>query len=126
MAVGFGAVHPDSASEGGLIYIAKLLAPRRLLRTTSFEKPAIIRDGKRALANGACRLIGAVTRLRYRVEKGAVVADLTGGHEEAQRASVRIGKGMQFGVHASFGAIDQTAETSFSTCRLDAVRCAFK
>jgi hypothetical protein len=39
MAVGFDAVHTDPASKGGLIYIAKLLAPRRLLRKASFEKP---------------------------------------------------------------------------------------
>ncbi len=42
MAVGFGAVHPNSASKDGLIHIAKLLALSRLLRTASFEKPAII------------------------------------------------------------------------------------
>lgn len=42
MAIGFGAVHPNSASKGGLIYIAKLLAPGRHLITTGFEKPAII------------------------------------------------------------------------------------
>ncbi|RYY09772.1 MAG: nuclear transport factor 2 family protein [Alphaproteobacteria bacterium] len=54
MAIGFGVVHPNSASEGRLIYLAKLLAPCRLLRTAGFEKPAIIpihhpnRDGRGA------------------------------------------------------------------------------
>ena len=40
MAVGFGAVHPDPNSKGGLIYIAKLAG--RHLRTASFEMPSII------------------------------------------------------------------------------------
>ena len=42
MAVGFGAVHPDPTSKGGLIYTAKRLASGRLLRTTSlpaWQKP---------------------------------------------------------------------------------------
>lgn len=42
MAVGFGAVHPDPTSKGGLIYTANLLASGRLLRTTSlpaWQKP---------------------------------------------------------------------------------------
>lgn len=42
MAVGFGSVHPDPASKGKLIHIAKLLARGSLLRTSSFEKTAII------------------------------------------------------------------------------------
>lgn len=35
-----------------------------------------------------------------------VVADLASGHEEAQRAPVRVGDGMKFGVHATFRAPD--------------------
>lgn len=42
MAVSFGAVHPDPASKGGLIYTAKLLASGRLLGTAGFEKPPVI------------------------------------------------------------------------------------
>lgn len=43
MAVGFGAVHPDPTSKGGLIYTAKLLASGRFLKTTSlpaWQKPS--------------------------------------------------------------------------------------
>ena len=55
-----------------------------------------------------------------------VVADLARRHEEAQRAAVRIGDGMELGVHAAFGAADQAAEVPFFTRRLDAVRCALR
>jgi hypothetical protein len=55
-----------------------------------------------------------------------VVADLPGGHEEAQRPLIRIADGVQFGVHAAFRAADQAAEIPFFTRRLDAVRCAFR
>src|SRR3546814_6867239 len=55
-----------------------------------------------------------------------VVADLPGGHEEAQGAAVRIGDGVKLRVHAAFGASDQPAKTPFLTRRLDAVRCAFR
>ena len=55
-----------------------------------------------------------------------VVADLTGGHEEAQGATVRVGDGMELGVHAAFRASDQAAEIPLFTRRLDAVRCAFR
>jgi hypothetical protein len=51
---------------------------------------------------------------------------LAGGHEEAQWAAVRIGDGVELGVHATFGAPDQTAEISLFTRRLDAVRCVFR
>src|SRR3546814_17727788 len=51
-----------------------------------------------------------------------VVADLPGGHEEAQGAAVRIGDGVKLRVHAAFGASDQPAKTPFLTRRLDAVR----
>jgi hypothetical protein len=36
-----------------------------------------------------------------------VVADLPGGHEEAQGPPVCIADGVQLGVHATFGAADQ-------------------
>src|SRR3546814_5413301 len=55
-----------------------------------------------------------------------VVADLPGGHEEAQGAAVRIGDGVKLRVHAAFGVSDQPAKTPFLTRRLDAVRCAFR
>src|SRR3546814_589837 len=42
-----------------------------------------------------------------------VVADLPGGHEEAQGAAVRIGDGVKLRVHAAFGASDQPAKTPF-------------
>lgn len=41
MAVGFGAVHPDAASKGGLICTAKLIVPGGFLKMMSFEKPVI-------------------------------------------------------------------------------------
>lgn len=55
-----------------------------------------------------------------------VVADLASGHEEAQGAAVRVGNGMELGVHAAFGAPYQAAEIPLFTRRLDAVRCAFR
>ena len=68
-------------------------------------------------------------RLGQLVQQGCragVVADLACGHEEAQRATVRIGNGMELGVHAAFGAAYQAPEIPFFTARLDAVRCAFR
>lgn len=35
-----------------------------------------------------------------------VVANLPGRHEKVQGAAVRMGDGMEFGVHAAFGASD--------------------
>ena len=59
-----------------------------------------------------------------------IVADLTCGHEEADRSSLCIGDGMQFGIHATFGSADQTTALvivpPFFDRRLEAVRCAFK
>ena len=55
-----------------------------------------------------------------------VIADLSGGHEEAERPAVGIGDSMQLRVHAALGAADQPSETPFLTRRLDAVRCAFR
>ena len=55
-----------------------------------------------------------------------IIADLACGHEEAERAPLRIRHGMKFGVHAAFGAADQASRIPFFTARLDAVRCAFK
>lgn len=59
-----------------------------------------------------------------------VVADLACGHEEADRTSIGIGNGVQFGVHAALGPADQTtpliAWPPFFDRRLVAVRCAFR
>nr|GFC71591.1 hypothetical protein [Tanacetum cinerariifolium] len=38
--------------------------------------------------------------------RAGVVADLSGRHEETQGAAVRIGDGMELGVHAAFGRVD--------------------
>ncbi len=42
-----------------------------------------------------------------------VVADLSGGQEEAQGPSVRIGHGVKLGVHPTFGAADQASKPPF-------------
>ncbi len=55
-----------------------------------------------------------------------VVADLSGGNEEAPGLPVRITDGVQLGAHAAFGATDQPSEAPLLTRRLDAVRCAFR
>jgi len=55
-----------------------------------------------------------------------VVADLSGGHEEAERTAVCVGQAMELRVHATFGATNQAPEIPFLTRRLDAVRCAFR
>ena len=48
----------------------------------------------------------------------------------ADRASISVGDGMQFGVHAAPGPADQTAplavRSPFFDCRLLAVRCALR
>ena len=54
--------------------------------------------------------------------RAGVVAYLPSGHEEAQRATVRVSDGMQLGVQAAFGAPDQAAEIPLFTRRLEAVR----
>src|SRR3546814_13292744 len=56
--------------------------------------------------------------------RARVIADLPGGHEEADRAAICIGDGMKLGVHAALRAADQASRTPFYTPRLDAVRCA--
>ena len=56
----------------------------------------------------------------------SIVADLAGGHEEAERATVCICDGMQLCVHAPFRAADQPPKPPFLTRRLDAVRCALR
>ena len=62
--------------------------------------------------------------------RAGVVADLACGHEEADRATIGIGDGMQLGVHAAFRAADQTATLvawpPFFDRRLVAVRCALR
>jgi hypothetical protein len=59
-----------------------------------------------------------------------IVADLACGHEEADRAAIGIGDGMQLGVHAALCPADQTAVLvawpPFFDRRLVAVRCAFR
>src|SRR3546814_12459496 len=40
-----------------------------------------------------------------------VIADLPGGHEEADRAAICIGHGMKLGVHTAFRAADQASRT---------------
>src|SRR3546814_8474890 len=55
-----------------------------------------------------------------------VIADLPGGHEEADRAAICIGHGMKLGVHTAFRADRKASRTPFFTPRLDAVRWAFK
>ena len=58
--------------------------------------------------------------------RARVIADLPGGHEEADRTTVRIGHSMQLGIHAAFRAPDQASRAPFFTRRLDAVRCALR
>lgn len=68
-------------------------------------------------------------RLRQAVQQGGsagVVADLARCHEQADRASIRVGHSVQLGVQAAFGASDQPPETPFFTPRLEAVRCALR
>lgn len=55
-----------------------------------------------------------------------IIADLTSGHKEAERAAVCIGDRVKPRIHAAFGAADQPPKIPFVTRRLDAVRCAFK
>ena len=55
-----------------------------------------------------------------------VVADLAGGHEEAQRTTRLVGERVELGVQPSSGAADQAANAPFSSRRLAAVRCAFR
>lgn len=45
--------------------------------------------------------------------RACVVTDLAGGHEEAQRAAVGVGNGMQLRVHATLGAANQAAKIPF-------------
>jgi hypothetical protein len=57
-------------------------------------------------------------RLGQVVEQGrrtGVIADLAGGHEEAQGAAVGIGDGVKLGVHAALGPADQAPEIPFFT-----------
>lgn len=55
-------------------------------------------------------------RLRQAAQQGrsaGIVADLACGHEEAERAPIGIGGGMQLGVHAALRSADQTAALVF-------------
>ncbi|CAM8671106.1 hypothetical protein MCEREM30_00825 [Paracoccaceae bacterium] len=62
--------------------------------------------------------------------RAGIVADLACGHEEADRAAIGLGDGMQIGVHAALGSADQTAPLvacpPFFDRRLVAVRCTFR
>jgi len=58
--------------------------------------------------------------------RAGVIADLTCRYEETDRATIRIGYGMELGVHAAFCASNQAARTPFFTRRLEAVRCALR
>lgn len=40
-----------------------------------------------------------------------MVADLACGHEEADRASVGIGNGVQIGIHGALGPADQATSS---------------
>ena len=42
------------------------------------------------------------------------------------RPAVRVGDGVELGVHAAFGAPNQATKIPFLTRRLEAVRCAFR
>jgi hypothetical protein len=71
--------------------------------------------------------------LRQAAQQGdrtGVVANLACRHEEADRAAIGIGDGMQLGVHAALGSTDQTAPlvagSPFFDRRLVAVRCALR
>lgn len=55
-----------------------------------------------------------------------IIADLTCGYEEADRAAVRIGHGMKFRIHATLGAPGQASGFPPFTAKLDAVRCALR
>src|SRR3546814_18930449 len=51
-----------------------------------------------------------------------VIADLHGGHEEADRAAICIGHGMTLGVHTAFREADPASWSPFFTQRPDAER----
>ena len=51
--------------------------------------------------------------------RAGVVTDRTASDEEPDRAAIGIGHGMQFGVHATPGAPDQTPAPLFFTPRLE-------
>ena len=55
-----------------------------------------------------------------------IVADLSSGHEQVERASQAVTDGVQLSVHADLGPAYQAATPPFFTPRLDAVRCAFR
>ena len=55
-----------------------------------------------------------------------VVADLTGGDDQAERTSPAVADGMQLCVHATLGAANQAATSPFFAARLDAVRWALR
>jgi len=50
-----------------------------------------------------------------------VVADLTSGDEEVERAAFAVADGVQLGIHATFGAPNQTSTPPFFTPILVAV-----
>src|SRR5690606_4344386 len=79
------------------------------------------------------RVISSVAQQPLRVGKiveqrgsASIIADLACSHEEAERATVCIGDGVQLCVHSPFRAADQPPRPPFLTRRLDAVRCALR
>jgi hypothetical protein len=56
-----------------------------------------------------------------------VVADRTCRDEQVERPSFAVADGVQFGIHAAFGATDQAATRNpFFAAMLVAVRCVFR
>ncbi len=64
--------------------------------------------------------------IRHCPAESPIVADLTGGNEETQRAIIRIGKGMGLGVHAAFDSANQSAKIPLFIVSLDAARRVFR
>src|SRR3546814_14361183 len=58
--------------------------------------------------------------------RASVVADRSGGQEEADWKTIRITHGMKLGVHAAFRPADQASWNPFFTRRPAAVRRAFR
>ena len=55
-----------------------------------------------------------------------VVADLSCGDEQVERAALAVTDGMQLRVHAALGSADEASTPPFFAAKLVAVRCAFR
>ena len=55
-----------------------------------------------------------------------VIADLSGGHKQVQRAAFAVADGMQLCIHTTLGPANQTTTPPFLTPMLVAVRWAFR